>query len=73
MQEKEICRIVLLLGSWITTQSWLELSIASQVVQEAYQRVRQSNLLAKDWFSSFSVDLTLRTRLNMTIHVFSGT
>ena len=39
-KEKEFCRIVLLADSWITAQSWLELSSASQVVQEAYQTIQ---------------------------------
>ena len=39
-QKKEFCRIFIITGSWITAQSWLELSSASQVVQEAYQTIQ---------------------------------
>ena len=60
--------IVLLPFRWITAQSWIELSSASEVVQEAYQPIQLAC-----WFSSFSVDSTLRTRLNTTSHVFDGT
>ena len=72
-KRERFCRIVLLPGSWITAQFWLELCSASQVVQKACHRIRQSNLLAKYWLSSFSVDFTIRTRFNTTIHVFNDT